>query len=233
MFKNSDNDNDTEAGHTCNGRVFREVHLANLFKKNYGEEGFYSGEEVELMDKEHSELSRAKEVKAKEIHRGEPETSKTVQIIEVSIVIPSIDLVVLRNQSNLGHQRVQSTINGSPPHSQSGTLARSMVDEMRLPIFRGDGSEDPDQHCFLCEAVWNIKNFANKVVKRTQFSTTLRDRALSWYMKLVQGIAQPKPLNQIKNVLIAEFKKPKSESQCIIDMKEIKKKVSKPVWEFD
>jgi hypothetical protein len=36
MFKNSDSDNDTEAGHTHSGRVFREVHLANLFKKNYG-----------------------------------------------------------------------------------------------------------------------------------------------------------------------------------------------------
>ena len=52
-------------------------------------------------------------------------------------------------------------------------------------------------------------------------------------MKLVQGLAQPKPLNQIKNVLIAEFKKPKSESQCIIEMKEIKKKVVELVWEFD
>ena len=26
-----------------------------------------------------------------------------------------------------------------------------MADEMRLPIFRGDGYEDPDQHWFLCE----------------------------------------------------------------------------------
>jgi hypothetical protein len=52
-------------------------------------------------------------------------------------------------------------------------------------------------------------------------------------MKLVQGLAQPKSLNQIKNVLIAKFKKPKSKSQCIIEMKEIKQKVVEPVWEFD
>jgi hypothetical protein len=50
MFKNSDNDNATEVGHTHNGRVFRGVHLENLFKQNYGEEGFYSGEEVDLTD---------------------------------------------------------------------------------------------------------------------------------------------------------------------------------------
>jgi hypothetical protein len=108
-----------------------------------------------------------------------------------------------------------------------------MVDEMRLPIFRGDGFEDPDQHWFLCEAVWNIKSITDEAVKRTQFNTTLRDRVLSWYMKLVQGLAQPKPLNEIKNALIAEFKKPKSESQCITELKEIKQKVAEPVWEFD
>jgi hypothetical protein len=42
-----------------------------------------------------------------------------------------------------------------------------MVDEMRLPIFMGDGSEDPDQHWFLCEAVWNIKNVTDEDVKIT------------------------------------------------------------------
>jgi hypothetical protein len=52
-------------------------------------------------------------------------------------------------------------------------------------------------------------------------------------MKLVQGLAQPKPLNEINNVLIAEFKKPKSESWCITEMKEIKQKIVEPVWEFD
>jgi hypothetical protein len=31
MFKNSDNDNDTEIGHTCSGRTFREVPLVKLF----------------------------------------------------------------------------------------------------------------------------------------------------------------------------------------------------------
>jgi hypothetical protein len=90
-----------------------------------------------------------------------------------------------------------------------------MADEMWLPIFREDGYEDPDQHWFPCEAVWNIKNVTNEAVKRTQFNTTLRDRTLSWYMKLVQGLAQPKPLGKINNALIAEFKKPKSESHCI------------------
>jgi hypothetical protein len=108
-----------------------------------------------------------------------------------------------------------------------------MVDEMRLPTFRGDGSEDPDQHWFLFKAVWSIKQIIGEAVKRDQFSTTLRDCTLSWYMKFVQGVAQPKLLNVIKTVLIVEFKKPKSESQCIIELKEIKKRVVELVWEFD
>jgi hypothetical protein len=52
-------------------------------------------------------------------------------------------------------------------------------------------------------------------------------------MKFVNEFAQPKSLNEIKTALSAEFKKPKSESQCIIKLKEIKKKVVEPVWEFD
>ena len=129
-----------------------------------------------------------------------------MQTIEVSYIIFPVDSVVLSNQSNPSHQSVQSTVTSSPPHTQLGTLERSMADEMRLPIFRGDGSKDPDQHWFLCEAVWNIK--------RTHFSTTLRDHSLIWYMNLIKGIAQPNPLNVIKNALIVEFKKPNLESQC-------------------
>jgi hypothetical protein len=86
-----------------------------------------------------------------------------------------------------------------------------MADEMRLPTFRGYGSQDPDQHWFLCEVVWSIKNITDKAVKCDHFRTTLRDRALSWYMKFFQG-ATPKPLNSINTALTAKFKKPKSES---------------------
>jgi hypothetical protein len=193
MFKNSDSDNDTGAGHTRSGRVFREVHLVNLFKQNYGDEGFYSGEEADLTDEEHSEPAREEERKAEEPRRDEPKTSGTAQTTEVSTIIPPVVSTTLSNQNSQSHQSPQSTITSSSTYTQTGNLGNlgiSMADEMRLPIFRGDGSEDPDQHWFLCEAVWNIKNVIDEAVKRTQFSTTLRDRALRWYMKLVQGIAQ-------------------------------------------
>jgi hypothetical protein len=108
-----------------------------------------------------------------------------------------------------------------------------MEDEIRLPIFRGDGSEYPDQHWFLCEAVWSTKKVTDEAVERAQFSTTLRDRALSWYMKFSSGSAQPKPLNEIKTVLSEEFNKPKSQSECITNLKEVKQTMTRPVWEFD
>jgi hypothetical protein len=46
-----------------------------------------------------------------------------------------------------------------------------MEDEMRLPIFRGDGSEYSDKHWFLCEAVWNIKNIIDEeLLKETSLA---------------------------------------------------------------
>ena len=48
-------------------------------------------------------------------------------------------------------------------------------------------------------------------------------------MKFVSGYVQPKPLNDIKTAFSAKFKKPKLESQCITELKEMKKKVTEPV----
>jgi hypothetical protein len=61
LFKNSNNDNDMEVGHTRSGRALREVPLPNLFKKNYEDEGFYNGKETDLIDEEHLESTRAEE----------------------------------------------------------------------------------------------------------------------------------------------------------------------------
>jgi hypothetical protein len=157
MLKNSNNHSDIEAGITRGRRPFREVSLTKLFKKNYEYEGFYSGEKVDLTDEENSNSTRIKEVRLEEIRKGETETLGTVPTIEVSTITPPIVLEALSNQGNQSSQSSQSTITSSLVHTQSRNQGRSMVDEMRLPIFRGDGSEDPDQHRFLCEDVWSIK----------------------------------------------------------------------------
>ena len=58
---------------------------------------------------------------------------------------------------------------------------------MRLPLFHGTGSEDPQQHWFLCDAVWRVKNVTDAVMKANQMVTTFRDRELNWYMKFSGG----------------------------------------------
>jgi hypothetical protein len=150
MFKNPDNGSGTEAGHMCSGRSFREVPLANLFKQSYEpltqDEDFYNGEEVGISDEEYSEFTRAEEVETEELHREEPETSGTTPIVEVSIITPLVFLAELSNKSNQSSQSTQRTITRNLVHTQSRNQGRSMADEMRLPIFIGYGSEDPDQH---------------------------------------------------------------------------------------
>jgi hypothetical protein len=188
MFKNSDSDNNIEIEHTRSGRAFREVPLVNIFEqihKPTQEEGFYSGEEEELLNEERSWPAREEEENTEEIFQEDSETSKNVQTIEVNSITPPVVSTTLSNQSNLSYQNTQRTGTSGSVHTQSENLGRSMADEMRLPTFRGYGFEDLDQHSFLCEAIWSIKNVTDEDVKRAWFSTTLRDCALSWYMTLV------------------------------------------------
>jgi hypothetical protein len=112
-----------------------------------------------------------------------------VNVLEVSTINPPVVLTTLSNQSNQSSKSHQRNFTTSSSHTQSGNLGRSIADEMRLPTFRGDGSEDLDQHWFLCEFVWIINNVTDEDIKQAQFSTTLQDRAPSWYMKFVQGVA--------------------------------------------
>ena len=68
-------------------------------------------------------------------------------------------------------------------------------------------------------------------IKMAQLTITFKDRALSWFMKYSN--AQVRTLPQVKDTLIAEFKKPKSEYQCMTELKEFKHKPIELVWEFD
>ena len=59
-------------------------------------------------------------------------------------------------------------------------------DDAKLPLFHGNGTEDPEQYWFLCEAVWNIKETMDDEVKKGQLVMTLRCHALDWFIKFVQ-----------------------------------------------
>ena len=68
-------------------------------------------------------------------------------------------------------------------------------------------------------------------IRRAQLVTSFRDRALTWFMKF--SSTQNHVLADIKTTMIKEFKKPKSESQCITELKDIQQKRVELVWDFD
>lgn len=70
--------------------------------------------------------------------------------------------------------------------------------------------------------MWNFKQVTDNNVKMAQLTTTFRDRALNWFMKY--SSRKMKTLAEVRVALSSEFKKLKLESQCIIELKEIKQK---------
>ena len=109
------------------------------------------------------------------------------------------------------------------------------VSDIKLPILNGNGLEDLEKHWFLCEVVWTVKQVQEEAIKRAHMIVTFRVRALDRYMKFYVvpvGVLQ-KSLDQIQIGFIEEFKKPKSELQCITELKEIKQLSTEFVWDFD
>jgi hypothetical protein len=106
---------------------------------------------------------------------------------------------------------------------------------LRMPLFQGVGSEDPEQHLFICDTIWTVKNVQDDDVKIVQLEMTFRDHALLWYMKYhnTTPVGQTRTLAEVRQALLKEFQKPKSQSQCITELKEIKKIVNESVWDYD
>ena len=86
---------------------------------------------------------------------------------------------------------------------------------MKLPIFNGNGTNDLEQYCFLCEAIWTARQTIDDDFKKRQLATTLRGHVLEWFMRFTQvpqgGTA--KILDEIKIGIFEEFKKSMSEDQ--------------------
>jgi hypothetical protein len=106
---------------------------------------------------------------------------------------------------------------------------------IRLPEFRGEATEDPEKHLFICAKIWEAKQITDEDTKLAQLAITLRDRALDWYMSLDTNSAPgtTRTLEDIKKLLINEFQKPSSEDQYMNEMIEIRQKPGESVWEID
>ena len=54
---------------------------------------------------------------------------------------------------------------------------------LRMPEFQGAGLEDPEQHLFVCNMIWTMKNVQDEATKIVQLDMMFRGHALLWYMK--------------------------------------------------
>ena len=71
-------------------------------------------------------------------------------------------------------------MNYEPKNLDANSMA---VTDVQLPTFNGNGTEDPEQHWFLCEAIWMVCLVHNADIKKAQMITNLRDHALDWFKK--------------------------------------------------
>ena len=108
-------------------------------------------------------------------------------------------------------------------------------DDTKLPLFHGNGTDDPKLYFFICETVWTFRQATDDDVKKGQLETTLWGHALGWYMKFIQvPMGTPtKTLDEVKRGVIEEFWKPKYEAQYITELKEIKKFPNETIWDFN
>jgi hypothetical protein len=106
---------------------------------------------------------------------------------------------------------------------------------IRLPEFRGEATEDPEKHLFICAKIWEEKQITDEDTKLAQLAIMLRDRALDWYMSLDTNNVpkMTRTLDDIKKLLINEFQKLSSEDQYMNEMIEIRQKPGELVWEID
>ena len=97
-------------------------------------------------------------------------------------------------------------------------------DDVKFPLFHGNEAEDPEHNWFLWKIVLSVKQVLDEDIKKGQLVKKFQGRTLEWYMKFMQvPTGNPmKTLEKSRTRLIKEFKKPKYESQYIIDIKEIK-----------
>jgi hypothetical protein len=151
--------------------------------------------------------------------------------LEITFEDLSRAIIVSQGGKNNSSQNSRSSTqiqNQSPPTSLRGDNTQTNMvgidNTLRLPEFKGVGSEDPKQHLFVCKTIWVTKNILDEAAKIAQLVITFRGRALVWYMKLhsITPIRHARTLEEIKQALSKEFKMPKSESKYISQMKEMK-----------
>lgn len=89
------------------------------------------------------------------------------------------------------------TIN-PPTYNRQNTKNKKMSHHhsVHIPIYEGE--EDPRRHWFICERMWDATDVTDEDKQIAQFASTLRKKALTWYMNRTKA--------KIKSNFLAFFK---------------------------
>jgi len=81
---------------------------------------------------------------------------------------------------------------------------------IQLPVFKGAGSEDPEQFWFVVTIVWEVHGVTDNNIKKDTLVSTLQDQALTWYIKYSSDHPNART-SEIQTNLKKEFSRSKSE----------------------
>ena len=140
------------------------------------------------------EVSCNKEEEYQPISIGEEESKESTEAPNIergydTLTAPRTSSKVrYRDLSTSGFVNTSSTnaVNSGKwsPTSQNHVLTVPAVNTMvgtniKFPIFNGNGLKDLEQHWFLCEVVWTVRQIQDENIKKTQMITILQVRALN------------------------------------------------------
>lgn len=167
--------------------------------KSYELEDSYNLRSVNRYKVDYKECSRHHRSNSSDARSNSPGNSK-----KESGLIPPTPQKILVNPPIVSQTPPRGKGPPSPQQPQPPRRNR-MGDDMKSPVFKGTRLEDPKQHWFLCEVVWNVKQVIDDDIQMAQLTTMFRDRVLNWFMKYSNG--QNKTLAQVRVALIGEIKK--------------------------
>ena len=98
-----------------------------------------------------------------------------------------------------------------------------------IPIYEGE--EDPRQHWFIYERMWDAANIKDEDKQIAPFSSALRKRALTWYMNFTENQIRTK--DRINSNFLVFLKKEDIAHLATQILKDIKQVLGKFVQEYD
>ena len=149
--------------------------------KLYEQEDSYNLRSGKRYKIDYGDYSRHRHTNSSEARPDSPNNSRR----EGGLIPPTLQNL-LANPLVVNQSPPRGQVPPSPQQPQQPRRNR-MGDDMKLPVFKGTRLEDPEQHWFLCEVVWNVKQVIDDDIKMAQLTTMFRDIALNWFMKYLNG----------------------------------------------